>query len=74
MQIRENAVPPASGAVTAADANNRRLSGYGIGGSVGKDNDFVLRASVAWRNENEIPQSDTAARIPRVWVQGIKWF
>jgi len=58
----------------ALNANNRNLSGYGFGGSIGKDSDFVLRASLAWRNENEVPQSDTAHRIPRVWVQGTKWF
>ncbi len=56
------------------NANNRRLSGYGVGGSIGKDSDFVLRTSIAWRNENEAAKSDTAPRIPRVWVQGIKWF
>ncbi len=55
-------------------ANERRLSGYGIGASVGKDTDFLIRATAAWRNENELPTSDTARRIPRVWVQGIKWF
>jgi hemolysin activation/secretion protein len=73
VRLQENFVIPAAG-VTAADANNRRLSGYGLGGSIGKDSDFVLRASVAWRNENQVAQSDTAPRIPRVWVQGIKWF
>ncbi len=55
-------------------ANERRLSGYGIGASIGKDTDFLLRATAAWRNENEAPTSDTARRIPRVWVQAIKWF
>jgi hemolysin activation/secretion protein len=59
--------------VTAA-ANKRNLSGYGVGASVGKDADFNLRMSVAWRNENEGAQSDTAPRIPRIWVQGTKWF
>jgi len=58
----------------AAGANKKNLSGYGIGGSVGKDGDFNVRMSVAWRNENEVAQSDTAPRIPRVWVQGTKWF
>ena len=61
-------------ATNAAVANNRRLSGYGVGASLGKDGDFVLRASAAWRNENEQPQADTGIRVPRVWVQGIKWF
>ena len=70
VEIQENRVEPATG----QPGNNRRLSGYGVGGSVGKDGDFSVRASIAWRNENEVPNSDTASRIPRVWVQGIKWF
>lgn len=73
VRIQKDFIPPAGG-LTAASANSRHLSGYGVGGSVGKDLDFILRASVAWRNENEVPQSDTATRIPRVWVQGVKWF
>ena len=73
VKLQKDFVAPAGG-LTAATVNNRSLSGYGIGGSVGKDSDFILRASVAWRNENEPPQSDTATRIPRVWVQGVKWF
>jgi hemolysin activation/secretion protein len=64
---------PATGN-TVNDQNKRRLSGYGFGASLGKDSDFVLRMSAAWRNENEAPSSDTAPRVPRVWVQGIKWF
>ena len=55
-------------------ANERNLSGYGFGASVGKDSDFLIRAVAAWRNENEQPTSDTAKRIPRVWVQAMKWF
>lgn len=54
--------------------NNRNLSGYGLGASLGRDSDFVLRASAAWRNENERPIADQAPRVPRVWVQGVKWF
>jgi hemolysin activation/secretion protein len=74
VRIQENFIPPASGVTTPANANNRRLNGIGIGGSIGRDSDFVLRAEVAWRLEDEAPTSDTAQRIPRVWVQGIKWF
>lgn len=55
-------------------ANNRNLSGYGVGASLGRDSDFVFRASAAWQNENERAVSDTTSRIPRVWVQAIKWF
>jgi hemolysin activation/secretion protein len=72
VRINENALPATGNTVN--DQNNKRLSGYGIGASLGKDTDFILRMSAAWRNENEQPTSDTAPRIPRVWVQGIKWF
>lgn len=54
--------------------NYRTISGYGFGASAGKDSDYVLRLWAAWRNEDDAPQSDPAKRIPRVWVQGIKWF
>jgi hemolysin activation/secretion protein len=73
VRIQENFVYPPGG-TTPATQNNRRLNGFGIGGSAGRDSDFVLRAQLAWRIENEAPTSDTAQRIPRVWVQGIKWF
>ena len=73
VRIQENFVIPAAG-ITPANANNRNLSGYGLGGSIGKDTDFIFRASLAWRNEREPAQSDTTPRVPRVWVQGIKWF
>jgi hemolysin activation/secretion protein len=56
------------------DNNFRNLAGYGVGASLGRDSDFVLRATAAWRLERESPQSDTAPRVPRVWVQAIKWF
>jgi hemolysin activation/secretion protein len=54
--------------------NKRDLSGYGLGGSLGREGDFMLRAYAAWRNEREGPTSDPAPRVPRMWVQGIKWF
>jgi hemolysin activation/secretion protein len=71
VQVQENYVAPAAG---QPPGNIRRLSGYGIGASIGKDSDFSVRVSVAFRNEDEGAGSDTAPRIPRVWVQGIKWF
>ena len=71
VEVQENYIAPGAG---QPPGNNKRLSGYGVGASVGKDGDFSVRASVAFRNENEAPTSDTASRIPRVWVQGIKWF
>lgn len=72
VQINENALPPTGN--TLNDQNFRSLSGYGVGASIGKDSDFVVRAMAAWRNESDRPQSDSVSRIPRVWVQAIKWF
>lgn len=72
VRTNENPLPPTGNTVN--DQNNKRLSGYGVGASLGKDADFVVRMSAAWRNETERPTSDTAFRIPRVWVQAIKWF
>ncbi len=63
-----------SSAVPRCTQNFRNLSGYGFGASAGRDSDYVVRLSAAWRNENDTPESDPAKRIPRVWVQGIKWF
>jgi len=54
--------------------NYRELSSYGFGLSAGREGDFILRASIAWRWTESLPQSDTAPRNPRVWVQGVKWF
>jgi len=56
------------------DQNIRHISGYGIGASLGRESVYDLRVYAAWRNENEIPQSDAALRIPQLWFQGIKWF
>ena len=67
VQLNKNQLPTDT-------ANKRRLSGYGVGASVGRDGDFIVRGTAAWRNENELPTSDTATRIPRIWVQAIKWF
>ncbi len=54
--------------------NERNLAGYGLGLSLGKDGDYLLRAFAAWRAENEAPLADGAKRIPRIWFQAIKWF
>jgi len=53
--------------------NNRSLGGYGVGMSAGQDGAFLVRAMAAWKTHG-IAQSDTAQRVPRVWVQAIKWF
>jgi hemolysin activation/secretion protein len=55
--------------------NIRGFGGYGIGGSLGREGDFLLRVSASWRaNNKEKPQADTADRTPRFWLQAIKWF
>ena len=72
-RIQQNFVTPAGG-LTAASANNRHLSGYGVGASVGKELDYSINISAALRNERESPTSDTASRVPRIWVQAVKWF
>ncbi|MGB4116382.1 MAG: ShlB/FhaC/HecB family hemolysin secretion/activation protein [Polaromonas sp.] len=53
--------------------NKRNLQGAGFGLTIGKEGDYTIRASVAWRIGNDKPQSD-ADRLPRVWVQGNKAF
>lgn len=54
--------------------NTINLAGAGVGLSLGKDGDFLLRATAAWRTEGEGPVADRAKRIPRVWFQAIRWF
>jgi hemolysin activation/secretion protein len=63
--------PPAS---AEASQNKRSISGAGIGLSLGREGNFLLRANVAWSLDKETPLSDTADRDPRVWIQAIKWF
>lgn len=59
----------------ATDTENyRELAGYGVGLSAGREGDFIVRSSVAWRSTRSAPQSDQADRTPRVWIQGVKWF
>ena len=54
--------------------NRRSISGYGIGASLGREGEFVMRGSASWQADEEDPQADTAKRVPRVWVQAVKWF
>jgi hemolysin activation/secretion protein len=74
-QINRNpAKDPATGVVTDSE-NIRSFSGYGLGGSLGKEGNFLLKISASWAHTyDERPQSDTARRVPRVWMQAIKWF
>jgi hemolysin activation/secretion protein len=53
--------------------NDRTLAGYGLGVSAGQDGNFILRASMAWVSHG-VAESDKATRVPRVWVQAVKWF
>jgi hemolysin activation/secretion protein len=55
-------------------SNKRSITGYGIGLSLGREGNFLLRASLAKPADGEIPISDTKKRDPRLWVQAIKWF
>ena len=73
--VQINQVSPPLTGNTVNDQNNRNISGYGLGVNLGRDSDFLVRAMVAWRAEgNDRPQSDTAVRAPRGWLQAIKWF
>jgi hemolysin activation/secretion protein len=54
--------------------NKRSIAGYGVGISLGREGEFVIRASAAWQGDHEPAQSDTAKREPRVWAQAVKWF
>ena len=69
-RVKINYSPLAS----ATGPNFAGLSSVGVGMSIGKDNDFLLKTSVAWRGENDTPDSDVVRREPRVWFQAIKWF
>lgn len=69
-RVKVNMTPLAS----STTPNFVGLSALGVGMSVGKDNDFLLKTTLAWRGENDTPDADTVRREPRVWVQAIKWF
>ena len=59
----------------ATDGENiRHISGFGLGTSLGKEGGFLLRASMAWKYTRQDPEADKARRVPRVWLQAIKWF
>jgi hemolysin activation/secretion protein len=57
----------------AGGANSRKLQGAGVGLTLGKEGDFIVRATLAWRIGNDKPLSD-ADRSPRVWLQASKSF
>lgn len=61
-------------ALASDTENNRSIGGYGFGASAGQDGNFIVRANAAWASSSDKPQSDPASRVPRVWVQAVKWF
>jgi len=63
--------PPA---IAAVSANKRSITGAGVGVSLGREGNFLLRMDIATPLDNETPQSDSKKVDPRVWVQAIKWF
>src|SRR4051812_22841805 len=54
--------------------NVRSISGVGLGFSIGREGDFIVRASGAVKTSSDAPTADTARRVPRWWMQAIKWF
>ena len=59
---------------TTDSDNHRQIAGYGFGFSVGKEGDFILRGSFAWKGSSDEPQADTHNPAPRIWLQAVKWF
>jgi hemolysin activation/secretion protein len=54
--------------------NKRSITGAGVGISLGREGNFLLRLDIATPLDDETPTSDPAKRDPRVWAQAIKWF
>ena len=54
--------------------NNRSITGAGVGVSLGREGNFLVRVDIATPLDNETPTSDSLKRDPRVWAQAIKWF
>ena len=71
-QVKTLEDPPA--ADPTAGRNNRSISGYGIGLSLGREGNFLVRANLAKPADDETPISDTKKRDPRLWIQAVKWF
>jgi hemolysin activation/secretion protein len=71
-QVKTNEeVPPVD---PTGGKNKRSITGYGLGASLGREGNFLLRLNVAWSGDDETPQSDSKERDPRVWIQAVKWF
>jgi len=73
-KINQEPAKDAAGNITDSQ-NIRSFSGFGIGGAVGKEGSYLVRVTASWPHTyEEQPQSDPARRVPRFWMQGIKWF
>jgi hemolysin activation/secretion protein len=63
--------PPAD---PTGSSNYRSITGYGIGLSVGREGNFLVRGYLAKPADGETPISDDKKRDPRLWIQAVKWF
>jgi hemolysin activation/secretion protein len=71
-EVRTNEdVPPVD---LTGGRNKRSISGYGLGVSLGREGNFLVRANLATPVDDETPLSDSKERDPRVWIQAVKWF
>jgi len=61
-------------AVAAVSANKRSITGAGVGVSLGREGNFLLRLDIATPLDDETPVSDSKKVDPRIWAQAIKWF
>ena len=53
--------------------NTRNIWGYGLGVNLAKQGDYLVRTSIAWRGNNNLPLADVD-RKPRAWIQLSKSF
>ena len=64
--------PPAADPTSAK--NKRSITGAGVGISLGREGNFLLRLDIATPLDDETPTSDPKKVDPRIWAQAIKWF
>lgn len=66
---------PTAADIAQGNPTYRNVLGYGVGLNVGKQNNYLLRTSLAWRSDRKdsAPVADRD-RSPRAWVQLTKWF
>jgi hemolysin activation/secretion protein len=61
-------------AAAAVSPNRRSITGAGVGVSLGREGNFLLRLDIATPLDDETPISDSKKVDPRIWAQAIKWF